>query len=378
MPRKQLQRIRKISGRRINNSRRTVNNNRSRRSSKLAHQKISTHRRLVLYPNHADATWLSSIAWFSGVALKLLKYVVGINADFTADEKILSSGSAVFIGPGDFAAFSPFASSADLTAPDKEVKCLKSFPFERVGLQHISLKIVPSADVSVRGGMYAALLQRIDPVDAENLIDAGKADTLSQKYVSQYEDIIKHPRAKLGPVTSTLKLDMKLDPTPHNIRVHWCDEKGFTNAFPNCVLLVAFSDMASDKRNVDLGYTPAKALFEVHMVGGLTFHEPSSLPPQQEKTADFLSLYTPKLMTTNSKSINTQTEHHSDLRTVAFLDRKYEVSGPLSLFDIPRKHAIQMLDYYHKDELKKEFLKRVAHDNVENVIVTPDYDMCDY
>jgi hypothetical protein len=331
---------------------------------------------LVLYPNHSDANWLSKIAWFSGVALKLLKYVVGINDDFTAEEKIVSSGSAIFLGPGDFAAFSPFASAAHTTAPDKEVKCLKSFPFERVGLRHVSLKIVPSADVSVRGGMYAALLQRIDPVDAENLIDASKANLLSDKFVSQYEDIIKHPRAKLGPVTSTLKLGLTLDPMPHNIRVHWSDEKGFTNVFPNCVLLVAFSDMAADSRNVDGGYSPARALFEVHMVGNLTFHEPSSLPNTFDKASDYLSLYTPKLMTTSSKSINNQILHHSDIRTVAFLDQRYEVSGPLSLLEIPRRHALQMLDYYNKTELKKRFLQRISNDNIKNNVVS-DYDMCD-
>jgi hypothetical protein len=378
MPRKQLQRVRKVTGRRINNIHRAVNRSRSRRSTKQAHQTISTHRRLVLYPNHSDANWLSTIAWFSGVALKLLKYVVGINDDFTADERILSSGSAIFLGPGDFAAFSPFASPAQLTATDKEVQCLKSFPFERVGLRHVTLKIVPSADVSVRGGMYAALLQRIDPIDAQNLIDIERAETLSQKYVAQYEDIIKHPKAKLGPVTSTLKLGLNLDPTPHNIRVHWCDEKGFTNVFPNCVLLVAFSDMAAIKGNVDAGYSPTKALFEVHMSGDLTFHEPSSLPASQAKTADYLSLYTPKLMTTNSASINAQTSHHSDVRTVAFLDQKYEMSGPLNLFEIPRKQALQMLDYYNKTELKKEFLKRISNDNIKNNVVVPDYDMCDY
>ena len=64
-------------------------------------------------------------------------------------------------------------------------------------MQNLSVKIVPSADKDVRGDMYAALLIKIDSVD-NSIISSKK---LLEKYSATYDDIIKHPNAKMAPVT---------------------------------------------------------------------------------------------------------------------------------------------------------------------------------
>lgn len=367
---------RKIIKRIARNKYRRNNGRRRPRAFQSSPQTISAHRRLVLYPNHASASWLSKLAWFSGVTLRLFKLVVGINDDLTAAEQTTAAGSTIFLGPGDFATVSSFAVPATTNdSADNEVKCLKAFPFERVGLQHITLKIVPSADVSVRGGMYAALLVPVDSTDAQIMFNEGHASNLVKKYSSKYDDIIKHPRAKLGSVTSTLTLSLNLNATPHSVRVKWNDTVGFVNAYPNCALLVAFSDLAASQGAVELGYEPAKSLFEVHLNGKLTFHEPSELTSVFNKADAENSLYTPKLLTSESKSINRSELMYSQERTVTFFDREYRITGPLSLYDIPRKHALEMLDYYGRDDLKKVYLDRIKHDNITAAISS--FDMCD-
>lgn len=367
---------RKVFKRAIRNRNRRNNGGRIPRTFKSGPQAISAHRRLVLYPNHANANWLSKLAWFSGVALRLFKLVVGIKDDFTADEKTTAAGSTIFLGPGDFATVSSFAVPATTTdSVDKEVKCLKAFPFERVALHQVSLKIVPSADLSVRGGMYAALVVPVDATDAQIMFNEGHAAALVKKYSSKYDDIIKHPRAKLGSVTSILNLNINLRATPHAVRVRWNNATGFVNSYPSCALLVAFSDLAASSTNVDQGYDPAKSLFEVHLNGKLTFHEPSELTSVFEKAEAENSLYTPKLLTSESKSINSLSLNSPVERTVTFFDREYKLTGPLSLFDLPRKHALEMLDYYGEEDLKKRFLARIKHDTVSAAFES--FDMCD-
>lgn len=367
---------RKVIKRATRNKYRRNNGRRRPRTFQSGPQVLSAHRRLVLYPNHTNASWLSKLAWFSGVALRLFKLVVGINDDFTATEKTTAAGTAIFLGPGDFATVSSFAVPADTPdTADKEVKCLKAFPFERVGLHRITLKIVPSADMSVRGGMYAALIVPVDAVDSQLMFGEGRAQQLVKKYSAKYDDIIKHPRAKLGSVTSTLNLSINLPGTPHSIRVRWNNETGFVNAFPSCALLVAFSDLAATENAVESGYDPTKSLFEVHLNGKLTFHEPSELTSQFSKAEAENSLYTPKLLTSESKSINATGQSYSSERTVTFFDRDYRLSEPLNLFDLPRKHALEMLNYYGREDLKADYLKRIKYDNVITTIDS--FDMCD-
>jgi hypothetical protein len=297
--------------------------------------------------------------------------VVGVNDDLTASERITGAGSAILIGAGDFASVSPYAVPVKTTRPDKEVTCLKAFSFERASLHHLRIKIVPSADVSVRGGMYAALLQPIDPIDAQNVIDFSEGASLATRYSYTYDDIIKHPHAKLGPVTSPLTISSRLNPTPHSIRIRWDDNKGFCNAFPNSVLLVAFSDLAATEAGVDLGYSPSRSLFEVHLCGQIGLHDPSELTQKHDENNASMSCFTPKLMTSDSSSINDVTTPTYEL---TFFDRKYTLERPLDIRTLPKEHAIEMLNHYGRTDLMERLLQHYGDDNIHSDL--EDFDMC--
>lgn len=326
---------RKRSSRRRATTRRRSNN--IRRSGK---QSMAVHRRLVLFPKVSDSDWLQKLAWFSSVALKLFSLVVGVSDDLKADSANIGSGSTILLGPGDFAALSPVSVPITTSKTDKEVKCLKAFPFERASLSHVHLKIVPSVDMSDRGGMYAACIIPIDPVDA-TIIESYNATQLVNKFSCSYDDIIKNPRAKMAPVTRSLSLSIALSARSSNIRIRWDGTCGFVNAYPSCALMVAFSDLAAKIGGVNANYAPNKALFEVHLTGQMQFHEPAEITVVHESSEDSMSCYTPKILMTGSKSIN-----------VRYFDQQFETTdGRVDLTKIDRKVAIDMLQHFNRMDL---------------------------
>lgn len=333
------------------NVRRNRNRNSKRKSVRSgSNQSVQVHRRLVMYPNTTPSSWLSSLAWFSSVALKLFNMVTGIGDDFITASSILGSGIAVFLGAGDFASHSPFAVPVVSAKKDAEVKALRTFPFERSSFKTIQVKIVPSADMGVRGGMYAASLIKLDTIDAQTILALkgnGKAKGLVNKFSASYDDIIKHPKAVLAPVNKSISLFMKVDSSPHNIRAVWSDDLGFTNAYPCCVLSVAFSDLASAQSNIDDNYSPAKSLFEVHMKGSIQFLEPGELDVNHQENLESQSNYTAKLLTTNSKDTN-----------LKFFNYEYEAAdGKLDIRTIDVDRATEMLRYYNKEYLIPKLLE---------------------
>lgn len=352
---------------RVLHRRRRSNLRHNRRNTvRTVAQRLSVLRRLVLFPETNDAGWLSKLSWFASVALKLFATILMVSDDLEASDITTGSGSVLILGPGDFAAFSPYAVPVTTTKTDKEVKCLKSFPFERVNLSSIRVEIIPSADVSVRGGMYAALLIPIDSLDINAMvIDGELSDKVVSKFSADYDDLIKHPRARMGPVTKGLSLSINLPQTPHNIRVYWTKDKGYMNMFPNCALLVAFSDMAAKQQAVSDGYSPAKSLFEVHLRARLSFYEPSELTISHDYGSDSFSCFTPKILSTQSKDINKLT--HKTTRCVRFFDKKYEVEEgkKLSLHDIPYDDAVAMLHHFDKPHL----IHKLKAPNIESALV---------
>lgn len=101
-------------------------------------QVIPIHRRMVMYPKTTGSTWLQKLSWFGGVAFKLFTLLTGVSEDFTASTRIMSSGSTILFGPGDFAAVSPVASKL-YTSSDNEVQALRYLNCWR--LQSIGLTV---------------------------------------------------------------------------------------------------------------------------------------------------------------------------------------------------------------------------------------------
>lgn len=332
--------------------------------------KSTVHRRLVLYPNVQDASWLSKLAWYASVALKLFKLAVGVSDDLTVDEAITGSGSVILLGPGDFAAMSPMAVPVKSDAKtDNEVKVLKCFPFERAALSRISVRISPSVDLGSRGGMYAAVIVPVDATDAAMASEPYPKDestqhtpnNILQRYSCSYDDIIKHPNAKMAPVTRSLSLQLNLAPVYHNIRIIWSDDTGYVNAYPNCAILIAFSDLASKQSGVDSNYGPNKSLFEIHMTGSLGFKDPGDLITDHESGAQFKSNYTPLVCVTNRTNKNT----HKAIMPyqVSFFDHHFTSDRPIDLRTIPLEVAEEMLAHYGRlDLLPKLRLERGLQD----------------
>lgn len=362
-------RINKLVKRRLR-SRRSVRIRKANSSTSghTGRQKMAVHRRLVLYPDTADSSWLSKLSWFAGVALKLFTAIASISDDLQAKTVTIGSGSVMLLGPGDFACCSPYAVPITTTSNDNEVKCLRSFSFERVSLHRVLVTIVPSVDLGTRGGMYAALLIAVDSSDFQLLAQENNAKNMMEKYSPNYDDIIRHPRAKLGPVTKSLTLSISPKPTPHNVRVEWNNDTGFVNAYPSCVLIVAFSDLAAKVDDVDAGYTPAKSLFEVHLKGDVLFHEPADLVVQHNVNRPSMSNYTQKILTTNCQSINAVTKTKS--RSLVHFGRCYDYVEPFSFDQLPVDAAIDVMQFHNISENIQRQYKASRNENVD------DFDMC--
>lgn len=316
------------------------------------------HRRLVLFPDHKNSEWLKKLQWFTGVVMKLLSVVVGLDSDGYLEDRTTSSGTTLILGPGDFASVSPYAVPVTSNSTDKEVLALKTFSFERAAIHNVHVNIVPTADASVRGGVYAALIIPIDEVDAQFVFaddnQANKntsAGLVVQRYSPDYDDILKHPNAKSGPVTSPLTLSIGLRPKYHNIRSTWDDTVGYVNAFPRCALLIGFSDLAaSSAASSDANYDPSKCLFEVHLRAGISYGEPSEIVISHPTTAASQSCYTPYILTSNRKSENKTKVPLS--RTVKYGDFRIETTKPrLYITDIPLRLAKIAISDYKRPEL---------------------------
>lgn len=312
---------------------------------------MAVHRRMVLFPKVKDSQWLEKLSWFASVALKLFALVTGVSDDLIASSSNVGSGSVIILGPGDFAAFAPVAIPIVTSKTDKEVKCLKAFPYERAALRKVSIRIVPSVDISERGGMYAACLIPIDAVDS-TLVGNFQAKMILDRYSASYDDIIKNPRAKMSPVNRPLTLSLKLGGKPSNIRIHWDDTEGFVNTYPTCALLVAFSDLAAKEGQIDSNYSPNKSLFEVHMTGDVSFTEPSEITVVHDSSESSMSCYSPKLSTTNTGNIN-----------VRFFDHQFEsVDGNVDLRSVDVNVATSILSHYGRKDLVPKLLAERSHE----------------
>lgn len=339
----------------VNVSRRKQHRNRNiirrrrQRTSKVSNLSSTVHRRLVLYPNVTDAEWLSKLAWYASVALKLFKLAIGVSDDLMVETATVGSGSVILLGPGDFASLSPMAVPIVTTSSDNEVKMLKAFPFERAALTRVGVRISPSVDLGSRGGMYAAVVLPVDANDSALLFDIdSKKRHLIDRYSCSYDDIIKHPKAKMAPVTKAISFNINLNGTAHNIRVIWNDNLGYVNAYPNCVIIVAFSDMASKKAAVDSNYGPNKSLFEIHMTGSLSLQDPGDLSSVHEVTSSDASQYTPMVFSTGRANTNGGGKLPCE---VAFFEHRFTTYGPLDLRTIPVEIAEGMLRHYGRSDL---------------------------
>lgn len=298
----------------------------------------TVHRRLVLYPNVKDASWLSTLGWYASIALKIIKLATGVTDDLKAASLTVGAGTVILLGPGDFAAHSPFAvpMEADNTPA---YNALRTFQFERAALSTVDITIVPSADLGSRGGMYAACIFPVDGVDA--MASDITATELLGRYAYDYDDIIKNPRARMAQVTKPLKLRLNVPPKPHSVRARWdAGVNNFINTYPSCALAVAFSDLAEKEATVSTNYAPNKSLFEIHMRGNLHLYDPAELKTRHEIANDGESNYTSTILTTDAGK-----------STVKWFDHRFEVEEDLDLRKIPFRVAKEMLVHYGRTDL---------------------------
>lgn len=310
-------------------------------------QSFGVHRRLAVYPKTDGSSWLDSLAWLGSIALKAFAFVAGVGDDLSIDTTTASVGSSLMIGPATFASVCPAASST-FTATDKEVIPLRVLPYERGSLRNIKIRIVPSVDQGSRGGMYAAVILPVDQAAHAQSIAGAR---FPERFVPDYDKIIKNPRAKMAQATQVLTLSIGSNAPPHNLTATWTDD-GFINNAPSHVLMIGFSSMAAEMKSVAAEYTPSRALFEVHMYSTLLLHEPSSLPQPTDKPKGNMSDYsfvTQKIERTDDKDIN-----------VRFFDKSWEVpfgSKP-SLLTAPY-HLAESITKHYRPELLTEL--RVRH-----------------
>lgn len=345
----------------INVSRRKQRNRRfarrrlSRKTGARSAHTTTVHRRLVLFPDVEDSSWLKTLTWFASVALKLIALVAGVSDDLEATGPTVGSGTVVILGPGDFAALSPLSVPVVVgkAKTNQEVKCLKTYPFERAALKRVNIRISPSVDLGSRGGMYAAVIIPIDSTDSAIISDrsSDNIEDIIKRYSYDYDDIIKNPKARMSPVTKTLTLSINLSGTFHNIRTMWSETLGYVNSYPTCALCIAFSDMASKVTDVASNYAPNKSLFEVHLTGELSFSEPGELVVNHDSGGASVSCFTPKLFTSTMTRLTTVLDRKIPV-LYKFFDWKFETNdGRLKLISLPLHQGEEMLKHFGKEHL---------------------------
>lgn len=308
-----------------------------RRSSTGNSQRLRVHRRCAVYPKTKDSSWLDKLAWYGSIALRVFKTIYGVKDNLDATTAITGAGTAILLGPGDFAAAS-IASAQVFTSNDKEVKACRAIPFERCALRRLKIRIVPSVDLGSRGGMYAACIMPVDTVDANYM----QSDIIN-KFSPDFDAIIKNPAARMAQVTEPITLSISRRTRPVDIRVNsWTDDMGWINAYPQYVLVVAYSDLATNSAGSETHYSPSSSLFEVHMTGDINLYEPSELHEQADKPGSLHeSIATMKLVCSDTRNIN-----------LKFLDKSWSVpDGNVSLLDLPIDNACQILLHYERPDL---------------------------
>lgn len=281
------------------------NSHRHPNHTKSISQRFNVRRRLALYPKTEASTWLQDLSWYGSFALKLITALIAVTDDLEGEQITIGAGVTMLLGPGDFAAVSPVASQI-YTKSDKEVLALRAIPYERIKLRTVHVRIAPSVEQGSRGGMYAALLIPLDQNDTESI---GAAEMLA-RYPSDYDTIIANPRSVLSPVTQSITLRLTLRGPPVDARVYKFDNsKGWLNACPSCVLMVAYSDLANSKEAVADNYAPQRSLFEVHVTGAVDCMDPTPFPTQKEQHEDSDSAVTQKILNTFTSNDNSRLVH---------------------------------------------------------------------
>lgn len=307
----------------VRTGRRNGNRRNRRRATNRANSNIGrgtlvskVHRRLALFPTSAESKWLTSLSWFASVAMKVISLIVGVEDTpngLRAQMVPTSSGTVILLGPGDFASHSSFASfySYNVNTSDADMFSLRSLPFERMGLQHLQIKIAPTVDLGKRGGLYAVVLERLDVLDSRASVESNNIQALIKRFPTDYQDIIKHPRAKLSPVTRPVSLSMPGSSQLYDIKARNDVKIGWVNDIYTHVLCIAFSDLAAVKDAISDNYSPTHGLFEVHMSGTLRLSDPAELTVSQDLKAptDSVSVVTAKIVTNGTGRL-TKFYHH--------------------------------------------------------------------
>lgn len=324
------------------NRRRVAKLRRNHRRPNSSHT-YTVHRRCAVYPKTQDTTWLDTLAWYGSIALQLVKVLYGVRDDLMTTSVITSAGSTMMLGPADFAAASPAAGQI-YTDNDQEIQSCRVLPYERASLKRITVKIVPSVDLGARGGMYVAVLIPVDTVASEIFgIDYIK------RFTCDYESLVKHPDAKLAPVTKPLNLHLTMRHRPCDLNTKWDDTIGYRNCYPACALMVAYSDLADKLEAIPGEYTPNRSLFEVHLMGVVTMYEPGEMPEQHKKTNSNDSTSTLKIWNTNLTK-KTKVERPPK-HIVKFFGHTWETEGDLDLREIDINIAEKILHHYDRLDL---------------------------
>lgn len=237
--------------------------------------------------------------------ISLLTHVERTERGLKAAMVTTSAGTVILLGPGDFASHSPFASFYNHDSTDKDMFSLRALPFEKMGLNSLQIRIAPTVDLGKRGGLYAAVLERLDVEDTRNFVDTRAISALVSRFPTDYQDIIKHPRAKLAPVTRTISLSLNGSRAQYDIRAAKSETLGWVNSVYTHVLCIAFSDMAAVQDAIGDNYSPTHGLFELHMTGKITLSEPSELSLTTTNAAPTMSasVVTAKVLTNGTKKL---------------------------------------------------------------------------
>lgn len=306
----------RVASRRLRGkSRRTNRRTRARRSNPASGMvRTKVHRRSVLFPATAEASWLTKLSWFASIAMKFISLIVGVEETprgLRATVANVASGCVIALGPGDFASHSSFASFYTHKDTDKDVFSLRALPFERYSLSGLNIRVAPTVDLGKRGGLYAVLLHTVDLEDARAMINSGSPKVWLKRYPTDYEDIIKHPRAKIAPVTSHISISLGGSTALQDIRVVSTSVAGYVNNNYTHVLCIAFSDLAAVQASLDDNYSPTHGLFEVNMTGTLVMSDPAEITLSADGSAPggSASLCSAKILTGETRRL-TKFFHH--------------------------------------------------------------------
>lgn len=266
------------------------------RKSTFGNLTINTFRRLIAYPAKKNKWWLDELEWGDSMPMQLHSTKAGAKAYVTG------CGTTILFSLSNLLSTAPICCHNN-----KDVYV----GYEQARIFFVRFTVTPIVNVSDRSGVFACGI-------AATNVEETTADASND-----FRVLAQQPNSVVRPMTRPISVSWS--PTLQEHSVQW---ELIQSNKPVCALMVAFSDLALAKADIDGSeYNPAKASFEILVESRVEVRRPGT------------AKLTSTLVSSNPRLI--QIRRHDCLEHVAFEDVEQDEEGGYIL----KKGAASVIEY---------------------------------